>query len=306
MSDDRTLLASARAMIEAGGQLPSQAELDARWDATQAALTAPSPIARELIDEPLSVGPNPADGSGSALSSAWRRAIAAGISTSVVVVVVVIIVIAVVGRAGSPGPVESDGEVPGEVEGDRPERDGPELAEVAETGLTEVDSSASTADGNRVDDVSLDELGSDDAGSSSEGSERGDGTSERGDAGGDAARSASQARQSSKPLASEAPPRQATQTDATSLAEEVEQLGLARAALSRGDPQAGLAALASYRERFPDGVLRRDAAALRFDALCRAGQVQAAHSQAARYLAAWPTGAAAPRMREGCSEDSGG
>lgn len=61
---------------------------------------------------------------------------------------------------------------------------------------------------------------------------------------------------------------------ADSVANEAKQIGVARAALARGNPQAALRELDAYDRRFAKGALREEAAALRTIARCR---IEASH-----------------------------
>jgi hypothetical protein len=81
------------------------------------------------------------------------------------------------------------------------------------------------------------------------------------------------------------------------LAEEVDALDRARAALSRGDSRAALQALDAYGRAYPRGRLALEAEVLRIDALDKSGQSAGARRRAERFLRQNPQSVLAARVR---------
>jgi hypothetical protein len=81
------------------------------------------------------------------------------------------------------------------------------------------------------------------------------------------------------------------------LAEEVDALDRARAALSRGDSRAALQALDAYGRAYPRGRLALEAEVLRIDALDKSGQSAGARRRAERFLRQNPQSVLASRVR---------
>lgn len=79
------------------------------------------------------------------------------------------------------------------------------------------------------------------------------------------------------------------------LERELEILRTARAAVTRGDTTAAMAALAEHAERFSDGHLREERLVLRVEALCAAGSREQARTEAAAFADAHP---ASPHTRK--------
>ena len=74
-------------------------------------------------------------------------------------------------------------------------------------------------------------------------------------------------------------------------------LEAARAALGGGDAPGALAALDRYSQRFPSGILGREAMVLRIEALQKKGDRASARELGHRFLAAYPRDAYAARVR---------
>lgn len=86
-------------------------------------------------------------------------------------------------------------------------------------------------------------------------------------------------------------------SEATSLGDEVAQLGRAEAALRGGRPQDALSYLAEYRERFPRPRLGLEAEVLTIQALAESGSTAAARARAARFLERHPTSPLGARVK---------
>jgi hypothetical protein len=87
---------------------------------------------------------------------------------------------------------------------------------------------------------------------------------------------------------------------AETLAEEMQVLEDAQAALRRGDSHRALALLAEHAWRFPDGRLAEARDVARILALCQAGQRDGSRSLARRFLAEHPQSPFAARVRASC------
>jgi hypothetical protein len=94
-----------------------------------------------------------------------------------------------------------------------------------------------------------------------------------------------------------APPVGTLPDQASALAHEVARIDEARLALRGGDAAAALAALARYDEERQTGVLDREAAVLRIEALRRAGKANEAKGHARRYLERFPSDAHTASLR---------
>jgi len=87
-----------------------------------------------------------------------------------------------------------------------------------------------------------------------------------------------------------------------SIAEELRLVRRARAALFGGDLKRGLAELRLYRARYPEGQLRREAAALHILYLCRSGQTAAARRSASTFARTWSDSALDAAVVRGCPD----
>jgi hypothetical protein len=97
--------------------------------------------------------------------------------------------------------------------------------------------------------------------------------------------------------ATTAPPVATLPDQASALAHEVARIDEARLALRGGDAAGALSALARYDEERQTGVLDREAAVLRIEALQRAGKTNEAKGQARRYLERFPSDAHTASLR---------
>jgi hypothetical protein len=84
---------------------------------------------------------------------------------------------------------------------------------------------------------------------------------------------------------------------ARSIAGEISALDRIREQLSAGDTRAALRALDRYRSTFPGGVLQQEAAALRIEALARAGERAQAAQLAQRFAREHPNSPHLDRIR---------
>jgi TolA-binding protein len=98
-----------------------------------------------------------------------------------------------------------------------------------------------------------------------------------------APREPADARPAHEPVATAEPPPDATV--ALDLERELALLRAARDALARGDGEAAAAALAEHARRFPTGHLREERLLLHVEALCAAGERDAARRAAAEFAA---------------------
>lgn len=102
-------------------------------------------------------------------------------------------------------------------------------------------------------------------------------------------------------------PRQAEPSVAASVSEstlraETSALRTAQKALRDGDTARALALLASEAELHPNGALVQERAAARVLALCQAGNVAAARTEARQFESAYPTSPLRARLRAACAE----
>jgi hypothetical protein len=97
-------------------------------------------------------------------------------------------------------------------------------------------------------------------------------------------------------------PAETSSSATSSLAEETRILERARKALADNDAGHALALLDEARERFPQGVLRQERAALRVVALCQTGRQQAGKRAAAAFLQTYPRSAHRARVERACTD----
>lgn len=86
--------------------------------------------------------------------------------------------------------------------------------------------------------------------------------------------------------------------------EEAKLLRQARAALDGNDGRAALRALDEHATRFPNGALSEERSAVRVLALCAAGRLEEARSQARAFLSARPQSPMAEQLRRSCAVES--
>ncbi len=117
------------------------------------------------------------------------------------------------------------------------------------------------------------------------------------------------------PVASPSPPSRAARGPAThappdstgaaaaapGLADELDLVRQARAALHRGAPGDALALLERRDERHPAGALGQEAAALRILALCDLGRPDEARARGAAFLRSWPRSPLVSRIEGSCA-----
>jgi len=84
------------------------------------------------------------------------------------------------------------------------------------------------------------------------------------------------------------------------LGEELSLLSQVRSSVQDGTPQRALELLADYRTKFGRPILAMEADALRVDALCRAGQREAARASAAAFQNEWPGSPLGRRVSAAC------
>ncbi len=101
------------------------------------------------------------------------------------------------------------------------------------------------------------------------------------------------------------PAPQAVQPAASTLADEVAALQVARVALAAHDPSGAIVALDRYKSRFPAGKLGPEATVLRIDALTQRGDRAAASALGDRFLAAHPHSPYADRVNSILSAPKG-
>jgi hypothetical protein len=82
-----------------------------------------------------------------------------------------------------------------------------------------------------------------------------------------------------------------------SIADEVEELDRARAALSTGEPKRALERLSRYDRTFPQGTLREEALRLRIEALVSAGDRATARTFAQRFRSLYPNSTHSERLK---------
>ena len=88
-----------------------------------------------------------------------------------------------------------------------------------------------------------------------------------------------------------------------SVGEETRMLSAAESALRKGSVPKAQAALATYFERFPSGLMRAEAEALRLVVACRARHAEGV-TEARAYLEDAPNGRFAARIRKACRVES--
>ena len=84
------------------------------------------------------------------------------------------------------------------------------------------------------------------------------------------------------------------------LGEELALLSQVRSSMQSGAPQRALELLGSYEARFGQPILEMEADALRVDALCRAGQRDAARASAEAFQNEWPGSPLGRRVSAAC------
>jgi hypothetical protein len=84
------------------------------------------------------------------------------------------------------------------------------------------------------------------------------------------------------------------------LGEELSLLSQVRSSVQDGTPQRALELLADYEAKFGRPILEMEADALRVDALCRAGQREAARASAAAFQNEWPGSPLGRRVSAAC------
>lgn len=87
-----------------------------------------------------------------------------------------------------------------------------------------------------------------------------------------------------------------------SLKQEHQLIASAKRALEQGNPDKALSVLATHEERFPNGLLTEERAALRVLALCERGDVDQARREQGRFLDKWPRSPHANRIRSACTD----
>ena len=98
----------------------------------------------------------------------------------------------------------------------------------------------------------------------------------------------------------EAAPVEAVPAVGGQLGEEIALLSRIRASLQAGASLRALELLGDYQRRFERPNLAMEADALHVDALCEAGQRDAAREQAAQFVANWPGSPLTQRVRAAC------
>lgn len=91
-----------------------------------------------------------------------------------------------------------------------------------------------------------------------------------------------------------------SEVESRQLGEETLLLSKIRRNLRDGAAARALEGLAEYRQRFEKPLLGMEAAALRVDALCRSGNVQAGRAEAEAFYATWPSSPLEQRVRAAC------
>jgi hypothetical protein len=84
------------------------------------------------------------------------------------------------------------------------------------------------------------------------------------------------------------------------LSDELALLSQIRGSVQAGTPNRALELLASYEARFGQPIMGMEADALRVDALCRAGQRDAARASARAFQIEWPGSPLGPRVNAAC------
>lgn len=95
-------------------------------------------------------------------------------------------------------------------------------------------------------------------------------------------------------------PSPSAEEESRQLGEETLLLSKIRRSLREGAPARALDELTDYRRRFEKPLLGMEAAALRVDALCRSGNVQAGRAEAELFQATWPSSPLEQRVRAAC------
>jgi hypothetical protein len=88
--------------------------------------------------------------------------------------------------------------------------------------------------------------------------------------------------------------------NATQLSEELAALSEIRRTVQAGGAARAVQLLLDYEIRFARPILGMEAAALRVDALCRAGQRDAARASAQAFQSAWPGSPLEQRVSAAC------
>ncbi|MEY2932591.1 MAG: hypothetical protein RL033_3340 [Pseudomonadota bacterium] len=84
------------------------------------------------------------------------------------------------------------------------------------------------------------------------------------------------------------------------LGEEIARISEIRERLQTGSPARALELLAEYRHHFAQPNLAMEADALQVDALCKAGQREAAREAAATFVSRWPGSPLEQRVSSAC------
>jgi hypothetical protein len=106
------------------------------------------------------------------------------------------------------------------------------------------------------------------------------------------------AEESAPSVTAEAPPAEAPPSG--QLSEELALLSQVRSSVQSGAANQALELLAGYETRFGRPILGMEADALRVDALCRAGQREAARASARAFQNEWPGSPLGPRVNAAC------
>lgn len=102
------------------------------------------------------------------------------------------------------------------------------------------------------------------------------------------------------PQSQAVPPATAAASPSGQLGEELTLLSRVRSSVQDGAPQRALELLADYEARFGQAILAMEADALRVDALCQAGQREAAQASAAAFQNEWPGSPLGRRVSAAC------
>jgi outer membrane protein assembly factor BamD (BamD/ComL family) len=81
---------------------------------------------------------------------------------------------------------------------------------------------------------------------------------------------------------------------------ELRLLAEARKAMRDGDTERAMKLLEKHQKKHPGGALAEERAAARVLALCQSGKREEARSEAASFLARYPSSPLAARVRGGC------
>jgi hypothetical protein len=109
-------------------------------------------------------------------------------------------------------------------------------------------------------------------------------------------------RRTVRPATPAEPAAHATAPAEDGLREETAALRLAQQALREKDPEQALQLLDEQDRRFQTGLLPQERAAARIMALCQAGRVEEARTQASRFERQWPRSPLLGRVRSACWE----